>query len=132
MHAPSLHHTLKAFAFAIRPCVHVLALHKPISVYLFPNRQQSSMISHSKFVQVPFRAYSLYREMPKHRFRDILRRLPATSHTYCIVAMLLAGFVADYLNSIELQDCTRCTFASLCVVDSSHPLFDGQGTGPQR
>jgi hypothetical protein len=50
VHSPSLHNTLKPFSFAITPRVDELALHKPISFYLFAHSQQSFLVRDSELL----------------------------------------------------------------------------------
>lgn len=124
MHPPSLHHTLKPFPFAVTPRIDELTLHKPIRLYLFAHRQQALVIRNSKLLQVPLGRHPLDRVMAQHGFGKIPLIPDPVTDTDGKVAMSLPCFVADDLDSIQLQDRTRCAHTALAVKHGCHALFD--------
>lgn len=71
-------------------------------------------------------------EMAEQRVGHVARVFPAGADLDGEVAVLLAGFVGDDFDTVELQDGAGDALAGFGVEEGGHALFDADGAGAER
>lgn len=131
MEPMTLHHTRKPFTLRIGPRIHILSLLEPIGLNTLTNRQKTRLILNPELKDMALRRDPVGTEMPQQRVGHVAGVFPAGADLYGEVAVLLAGFVGDDFNAVELQDGAGDALAAFGVEEGGHALFDADGAGAE-